>query len=405
MNARVRRLAIVTSKFPFGVAEPYLNTELGELVKHFERIAVMPVRHGSGPMQPLPAGVEVLDWPLYGKELLRRSVRVATERPAAASRAIAELLASKDPGRLKNAAVMLKGIALADWILEHGYDHLHAYWLSTPATVACLAAQISGVSWSATAHRWDIYERNAFDVKGRSAAFVRAISARGAADVWERMPALAERVLHLRLGAIVPDEPAELRRENGTFKVICPAALVPVKGHSDLLAALAHLRRWGVPVHCTIAGRGPLRLALEQRATSLGIADSVEFAGFIPPGELHERYRKGAYHAVVLASRSNGVTEMEGLPSALIEAMAAGVPVVATDSGSVDELLDASSGWIVPSARPDVLARALLEVYLNPGTARIRAHRAHEIVAERHDVRTQMRALAGVLSGERSPVA
>lgn len=404
MNCSVRRLAIVTSRFPFASAEPYLRTELGELVKYFDRVAVVPVHRGRGKPQPLPAGVDVVNWPLYGSELMERAAHVALSKPAATFAAVGELLNSRDPGRLKNAAVMLKGIALADWLAEHHYDHVHAYWLSTPATVAYLASQIAGIGWSATAHRWDIYEQNAFDVKSRTAAFVRAISARGAADVWQRMPALQERVLHLRLGAAVPDAPAELRREGGPFRIICPAALVPVKGHADLLDAVAQLRTWGVAVQCTLAGNGYLRQALEHRAAALAISDCIDLPGFIPPEELHCRYRHGAYHAVVLASRANGVMEMEGVPSALIEAMAAGVPVVATDSGSITELLDGESGWIVPSSRPDALARALLEVYLNPGTARVRARRAFCVVSERHDVRTQMEAFAHVLSGERSLV-
>jgi glycosyltransferase involved in cell wall biosynthesis len=257
------------------------------------------------------------------------------------------------------------------------------------------------VSWSATAHRWDIYERNAFDVKGRTAAFVRAISARGAADVWKRMPQAAERITHLRLGAAVPERPIEMRFDGSQFRIICPAALVAVKGHADLLNAIAQLRAWRTPVRCTFAGQGPLEEALRQQAAELGIGDAIEFAGFIPTRHLHERYRNGAYHAVVLASRSDGLTEMEGVPSALIEAMAAGVPVVATDSGSIGELLDEQTGWLVPASRPEALSLALLELYLNPETARIRARRAFELVAERHDVRRQMRELAGMLSGER----
>ncbi|HLI97251.1 MAG TPA: glycosyltransferase [Candidatus Baltobacteraceae bacterium] len=401
MSPNVRRVAIVTARFPFGVAEPYLNTELRELIKHFERIAVVPVRLGTGAMQPLPANAEVLDWPLFSKPLLKRAVRVFRSKPRATLRAIADLLTSKDPGRMKNVAVMLKGIALADWILERGYDHVHAYWLSTPATVAFIAARISGVSWSATAHRWDIYERNAFDVKGRTAAFVRTISARGAADVWKRMPQAAARVTHLRLGAVVPEQPADVNAERAQFSIVCPAALVPVKGHADLLEAVAQLHAWRVPVRCTFAGQGPLEQTLKQQAASLGIADAVEFPGYVPQSELLDGYRNSRYHAVVLASRSDGVAEMEGVPSALIEAMAEGVPVVATDSGSIGELLDERSGWIVPSSQPAALANALRDVYLRPEAARIRARRAFEVVAQRHDVRTQMRELAGMLTGER----
>lgn len=405
MNGRVRRLVVVTSRFPFGVAEPYLNTELSELVKHFERIAVMPVRRSRGAVQPLVAGIDVLDWPLLlGGELLRRATRAIASRSDSTARAVSDLLRSKDPGRVKNAAVILKGIALADWIVERGYDHVHAYWLSTPASLAYIASRISGVSWSATAHRWDIYERNAFDVKSRSATFVRTISARGAQDVWKRMPGLADRIMHVRLGAVVPQAPTDVVRSAAAFSIICPAALVPVKGHLDLLDAVAQLREQHVPVHCTLAGVGPLRHALEQHAARRGIAQYVEFAGFIAPDELHERYRRGTYHTVALASHSDGIAQMEGVPSALIEAMAAGVPVVATDSGSITELLDATSGWIVPPSSPQALARALFEVYANPETARIRARRAYEIVAQQHDVRTQMRVLAEMLSAQRCPV-
>lgn len=401
MNAGVRRLAIVTSRFPFGSAEPYLNTELRELAKYFERIAVLPVRPGTGETQKMPETVELVDWPLYGKPLVQRALRALRVHPQGVAGGVANLLHSRDPGRLKNAAVMLKGIAFGDWLTEHGYDHVHAYWLSTPASVAYLAAQTAGISWSATAHRWDIYERNAFDVKGRTAAFVRAISARGAADVSERMPSIERRVLHVRLGADVTQQPAPVPRRPDVFRIVCAAALVEVKGHADLLTAIAQLRRWGVPVHCTIAGRGPLHAQLEQRASLLHVDDSVEFAGFVQPVQLLARYRAGMYDALVLASVSNGPAAMEGVPSAIIEAMAAGIPVVATDSGSVCELLDSTCGWIVPPSHPDALARALLEVYLNPGTARARARRAFEIVAERHDVRAQMAALAGALSGER----
>lgn len=402
MKSPVRRLAIVTSRFPFGAAEPYLRTELSELVRYFERVALVPVHVGSGLPQPLPESVQVLNWPLYGNALMRRALRISSSRSATVLETVRELFSSKDPGRLKNAAVTLKGIALADWILEHEYDHVHAYWLSTPATVAMLAARTAGITWSATAHRWDIYERNAFDVKARTAAFVRAISARGAADVWERMPALQERVVHVRLGAQVTQTPADLRRHDGVLRIICPAALVPVKGHADLIAALAQLRAWGIAVQCTLAGRGWLRQSLEQQAAALGLSPYVDFAGFIPADDLHAQYREGRYDAVVLASRSNGVTEMEGVPSALIEAMAAGVPVVATDSGSIKELVDGECGWLVPASRPDALARALLELYLNPGTARVRARRAFSIVRERHDVRTQMKALAQELCAQRS---
>ena len=89
---------------------------------------------------------------------------------------------------------------------------------------------------------------------------------------------------------------------------------------------------------------------------------------------------------------------MEGIPSALIEAMAFGVPVVATDSGSVRELLDGRVGRLVRAGDPNALACALLDVYLDPGAAEARARRAHKRVATHYDASTQMQKLAAVLT-------
>jgi glycosyltransferase involved in cell wall biosynthesis len=399
VNGNAKRLLIVTSRFPFGNAESFLDAELAELATHFERIAVLPVRTARAPRRALPPRVETLAWPAFDLDLARRAAWELVRTPRAAA-VVFDVLRSRDPGRVKNVAVIVKALALARWIVENGFDHVHAYWLSTPATVAMIAARVARVGWSATAHRWDIYERNAFDVKARSAQFVRAISARGARDVRERMPQLAERVVHLRLGTNVPAAGAIVRTVREPFEIVCPAALVPVKGHEHLLDAIALLRARGVPVRCTIAGDGPLREALEAQSERLGIGAAVRFAGFVPQPLLIEQYRSGAYRAVVLASRADGPTAMEGVPCALIEAMACGVPVVATDSGSVGELIDAQRGWLVPASSADDLASALLELYRDPAQAQLRARNARAFVEAEHDVRVQMRTLAAALGAK-----
>jgi glycosyltransferase involved in cell wall biosynthesis len=378
---------------------------LTELVKYFERIAVAPLRPPtSSPSHRVPSGVELLAWPLFNAQLLRRAAQAVAARPRAAGSAILHVLRSRDPGRTKNLAVIVKALALAQWVMENEFDHIHAYWISAPATVAYIAAMTSGVAWSSTAHRWDIYERNAFDVKERSAAFVRTISTRGTADLETRMPALRDRVVQLRLGTVVPPIPVQQRAHDDVFRIVCPAALVKVKGHEVLLAALARLRDEGVPVQCTIAGKGPLRDELAARARNLGLEDSIEFTGLVPQERLHEWYRAGVFDAVVLASRNDSETAMEGVPSALIEAMAFGVPVIATDSGSISELIDDRTGRLVRAGDPAALSAALAEVYRDPRAAQLRAQLAYERVAEQYDVRTQMRAFAAALAGTGSMV-
>lgn len=402
MNARAGRLAVVTSRFPFESQESYLAVELAELARHFAEIYVLPARPPASTTRrhELPPNAQVLAWPLVSPDLLWRAFIALAARPRGAGSAVRAVAASRDPGRTKNLAVLIKGLALGQWAAEFGVDHIHAYWMSTPATVAMIASLTSGVPWSATAHRWDIYERNAFDAKERSVGFVRAISERGAQALRERMPGLNGRLAHLPLGIAVPPAYSEALGAPDEFRIACPAALVEVKGHSVLFAAVAALLRSGLPVRCTLYGAGPLRRQLEDEAVSLGIAQAVDFAGHVPQGRLHEEYRSGRISAVVLASRAAGEKMMEGVPSALLEAMALGVPVVATDSGSVGEAVDSSSGLLVKADDPNALAAALLQVYSDPEGARTRARRAYEAVTTRHDVRKQMRDLAAVIRGK-----
>lgn len=386
-------IAVVSSRCPFGNGEPYLRTELAELRRHFSRITLVPLRTPSGEARGVPEGIDVLAWPLLSREILARAARTFVRRPAAVARALWELALSRDRGHAKNALVFLKGIALADWALEHDVGHVHAYWLSAPATLAMICGDVAGIPWSATAHRWDIYEHNALDVKARTARFVRTISARGTSDLRKCSPRLDDRIVQVPLGTVVPSGLPPPARASAAFHIVCPAALVPVKGHDDLIAAVATLREQGIPVRCTIAGEGPLRAQLERNVKERGLESVIRFAGFVPQRELHGWYCDGKVNAVVLSSREDR-SSMEGIPSALVEAMAHGIPVIATASGSIGELVDAQCGRIVVPGDAAALASAIADVYQHPFQAQMRAAAAYARVAAAHDVRRQMAALS-----------
>lgn len=134
--------------------------------------------------------------------------------------------------------------------------------------------------------------------------------------------------------------------------------MVPVKGADVLIRALALLPRdaW----RASIVGNGPERPAMEALAARLGIAGAIRFHG-----EIEDAARiLPAFDAVVLSSRS------EGTPIAVLEAMQAGVPVVATRVGGVPDLLGAAgAGWLVAPESPGALAEALRTVLRDPQSA------------------------------------
>ena len=137
--------------------------------------------------------------------------------------------------------------------------------------------------------------------------------------------------------------------------------LVPVKDQSTLLEAVSLLRNSGIDVTLVIAGDGPLRGALSQRASALGIANAVSFLG-----------HRGDVEAVLAALDVFVLSSVsEGLSNTILEAMAAGTPVVATQVGGADELVDDGvTGILVPAASPRAMADALARLLTDHGQRR-----------------------------------
>lgn len=165
------------------------------------------------------------------------------------------------------------------------------------------------------------------------------------------------------------------------------ARLAPVKGHTVLLDALAELRRRGRRVHATFVGGGPHAAVIRERIEALGLGDQVELTG-----ELHsDEVAKLLPHADVFCLPSFD----EGIPVSIMEAMAVGVPVVATDVGGVGELvLDHRTGLLVEPGAPLPLADALAELLDHPELRARLVEEARAKVRADHEWFTTVRQLA-----------
>lgn len=129
------------------------------------------------------------------------------------------------------------------------------------------------------------------------------------------------------------------------------------KGYPDLLAAARQVMDGPQPVRFVIIGQGPLEDDLRRRHTELGLGPSVEILG----------YRADVARITAAADLFVLASHHEGLPVAVMEAMAAGVAVVATDVGGLPEAVDhGRSGQLVPVGRPDLLAQTITELAAEP---------------------------------------
>jgi glycosyltransferase involved in cell wall biosynthesis len=155
------------------------------------------------------------------------------------------------------------------------------------------------------------------------------------------------------------------------------------KAHVDLIRAVARFDR-DMPVRLVIAGEGPERSSIEQLARELGISERVTLAGFLAD----PRPVYAAADVIALSSLS------EGSPNALLEAMAAGVPVVSTAVGGIPEIVtDAETALLVAPRSPEALAAAIRRIFAEPEASRARADRARIIVASRHSPAERVRKL------------
>jgi glycosyltransferase involved in cell wall biosynthesis len=352
------RLGIVTSGFPYTDKEAFLTPEIRTLAGSNVDVSIYPTSPKYASARHRYPG-RSLPLPLASPHTLEQALLELITGFSRSMRALRVVMANGSLRiRAKNATVFLKALAVARDMRRHGIQHVHAYWASTPATVAHIVSMLNDVPWSFTAHRWDIYEDNMLAEKVRHARFVRVISQRGRGAIAERVIDPAQRVRMLHLGV---DEPGPLSAAISGKRpctIICAANLVPVKGHAVLIEALRLARERGVTLRCVLAGDGPLRSALSRAVDDAGLAESVSLPGVMSHERLLAELAIGVYDIAAIASVEKGDLH-EGIPAFLMEAMAAGVPCVATRTGSIDELIDEDVGLLVPQQDAQALSHAL----------------------------------------------
>jgi glycosyltransferase involved in cell wall biosynthesis len=163
------------------------------------------------------------------------------------------------------------------------------------------------------------------------------------------------------------------------------------KGHDVLIEALPQVLRREPAARIVIAGRGPLRKRLETLAADHGVSSKVQFAGLV--GDVPRLLR--AFDVFAFPSR------WEGFGIALTEAMAAGLPVVASRTGGITEIVeDGVSGLLVKPGDPAELAAALARVLRGPDTARELVRNALARVRERFSLTRTVERMAAIYRGE-----
>ena len=268
---------------------------------------------------------------------------------------------------IKNLAILPKGVFIAKMLRKEDTCHIHAHWGSTTSTMAYIISQLTGIAWSFTLHRWDIRENNMLEEKIRSAEFVRCISEHGKKELLKIIgEEYKEKIRVVHLGVKVPENTAEFPKVKKLFTIVTPANLLEVKGHKYLIEACSSLIEEGIKnFQCILYGGGPLRAELENLIKGKKLDDYIKIPGAIPHEKLIKMYQNHGVDLVVLPSINTDKGEHEGIPVALMEAMAHGIPVISTNTGGIPELISNGAGIIVEEKSPKQLAKAIISVAKN----------------------------------------
>ena len=293
---------------------------------------------------------------------------------------------------------------VADTCRREGLGHIHAHFANAPTAVAHFAHLMSGIPFSFTAHAKDIYlSRPAVLRRHMQAAQFTATCTGYNADHLRRLapgvdPGKIRLVYHgIDLGSFAasPDRPPPAGAARP--RILAVGRLVPKKGHEDLIAACAVLRDQGVAFECEIVGSGPLRESLSAEIRRHDLEDRVSLRGAMTHAELIDHYRRA--RLFVLAPRIAEDGDRDGIPNVIAEAMAVGVPVVATDVSGIPELVrHERTGLLAPSRGPGALAAAMQRLLDDRGLAERLATAARDLLTREFDLWKTTRTLRALIA-------
>ncbi len=279
-----------------------------------------------------------------------------------------------------------------------GFDVVHTAELSTPYSWQAVRAREAGAVRRMVATVWENIA-----LRAPTNAAVRRRTARVAGGMDRALAVSDAARLHLEANGVPADRidvipmgvdlerfaPRTDPRPPGPLRVLSVSRLVTEKGVEDLVLAVHLLRERGIDVQASIAGVGPLAERLTTVVQQLRLGDRVTLLGPVAHDELHTLH--AGHDVLVMASAPrDGWQEQFGF--AVVEAMASGMPVLAGDSGSLDEVVGDPEQLVIPG-RPAALAAALEALSSDP-ERRARLGAANRRRAEaRYDQRAVARSI------------
>ncbi len=365
------KIGYVVSLFPCW-SETFIANEIRELRRRGASIEIFSLRRPTERLvqdEVIPL-LDRVHYPTFAASAAGFAT-YAGRHPLRLARVAALITVSmwRTPGMLvKTLAMLPRALGFLRTLVRLDIRRVHAHWATYPATACWLFHVFEGIEYSFTAHAHDIWlAKPLLPRKIEAARFVATISEYNRAYLVPFAGRFPEKLKVIRCGLDLGRFPwlvggGEARRErSAVHRVVAVGRLDEIKGFPCLIDACRTLRDAGVPFACRIIGDGPLEPSLRRRIAAHRLEGVVELTGAMPHSRLLPEIREASvFVAPSVRSRSGN---QDGIPVAIMEAMALGTPVIATRIAGIPELVrDGENGILVEAGDPRALAEAIRSV-------------------------------------------
>ncbi len=370
------KIAYIMSRFP-GLSETFILREMNALREMGWDIELFPIIVQDDEVVHDSVDIwmkEVHRLPWISTDLIIKNVALFFKTPVLYLSTLFQILWENKSSLnflIRSILIFPKSVYASALMLSGQIQHIHAHYSTHPALMAWIIHRFTGISYSVTVHAHDIFVRRAMlSAKMKDASFIIAISEFNREFLAKHLGNTILEKIHVIHCGIEPDKylGEKFNSRSEKINLISVGGLRPYKGMSYLIDACVLLAKKGIPFHCVVVGEGPERSALEDQIARLDMKDWVTLAGAKTQDEVADLLKDADCYVQPSVITPSG--KMEGIPVALMEAMASGLPVVASNLSGIPELvIDGKTGYLVPERNPQALADAIEKIYLNHAEA------------------------------------
>ncbi len=263
---------------------------------------------------------------------------------------------------LKSIYTWWLSLGMVNDIKSLNINHIHAHWATYPSTSALIIAKNTKIPFSFTSHAHDIFlEDHMLRRKISESKFSVTISNYNKARLSSQLMMDIENKMHVIHCGIDINTYRFIDSDREANTIIAVGRLDYIKGFSVLIEACKLYKSKNSLFNCKIIGNGPLKNELQTQINKNSLSEHVQLVGVMPQEQIKKLLSKSTLFVLPSVVTKSG--DMDGIPVALMEAMATGLPVISTTVSGIPELIENKiNGLIVEPENPEALAHAIEQI-------------------------------------------